>query len=346
MKSKILLFTLLLSTVTVFSQTFVENFENATVNGNLEGYNGWYVSPKAGDNLGASPKIDEMPLFYTNYPGSNVGKVALLDSVIGATSANQRISTRRIIFAGNDTLKVPAAGAFYAAFIVNIKPQSFRSYRDFFTWEGSETSSFTRGRYFAKNNTEGSEVTFAVTKNSTSAADFKNTFDDLGLTLQTGVNYLLVAKYEIVSGSNNDIVSLFVNPDPLKTEAQNAAVKISAVDTQTDYSTGTAMKINLRQRGIGAEIGGIRVSRTWGEAVMGQTTGLISSKANIHNIYSVNKDIVTGQSGVIKVFTMSGALLVDEYCAGRYSSNLSNGLYLVDFTDNNGVVSKAKVFVK
>ena len=91
MKKVILLLVICMTVFTVHAQVFIENFETAAVNGNLEAYNNWYVSPKSGDNLGVSPKIDEFPLFYSDYPGSNTGHVAVLDSAVGATTATQRI---------------------------------------------------------------------------------------------------------------------------------------------------------------------------------------------------------------------------------------------------------------
>lgn len=346
MKKLILLIAICTSALAVNAQVFIENFETATVNGNLEGYNNWYVSPKAGDDLGVSPKIDEFPLFYTNYPGSNIGHVAVLDSAVGATSATQRISTKRIIFAGNDTLKVPTTGAIYTAFIVNIDPVSYRSHRDFFTYEGSETNSFTRGRVFAKNNTAGDEVIFSISKNSSTASVLDaSSSAALSMTLGTGINHLLVVKYAITEGASNDVITLFINPDPTKNEAQQVN-KVSTTDSQTDYSAGTAMKINLRQRGIGAQVGGIRVGKSWEAVVMGQASGLNQPQSNFHNIYSSDKDIISGIEGQLKVYSLSGVELLSAKTDGKFTTKLNSGLYLVRFTDNSGISSFAKIRIQ
>jgi hypothetical protein len=343
MKKQILLLSILLITFGVSAQVFVENFESATVNGNLEGYNGWYVSLKSGDNYGVSPKIDEFPLFYTNYPGSNIGHVALLDSAVGAVSSTQRISTKKITFAVGDTLKASAPGIkFYSAFMVNVNPVSYRSYRDFFNYEGSATSSMTRGRVFAKNNTAGDEVMFAVTKNSSTGADLDAASSvSLGMTLGTGVNHLLVLKYEVVDGASNDVLTLFINPDPTKTEAEQTN-KVVAPDTQTDYSTGAWLGINLRQRGIGAQIGGIRVGRSWEATVMGLSSGISSTGSN-HLIYSSENSIVTGVAGKLNVYSLSGSTLISEFTEGNFKTNLQSGLYIVQFTDLQGRMSTAKI---
>lgn len=346
MKKVILLLVICMTVFTVHAQVFIENFETATVNGNLEDYNNWYVSPKSGDNLGVSPKIDEFPLFYSDYPGSNTGHVAVLDSAVGATTATQRISTKRIIFPGNDTLKVAASGAIYASFIVNINPASFRSHRDFFTFEGSETSSFTRGRIFAKNNTAGDEVIFSISKNSSTASVLDaSSSAALSMTLGTGINHLLVAKYEIFEGSSNDVITLFINPDPTKVEAQQVN-KLSTTDSQTDYSTGTPMKINIRQRGIGGQIGNIRVGKTWEAVVMGITSGINQPQSNFHNVYAHNKDIISGTAGQLKVYSLSGVELLSAKTESSFTTQLEAGLYLVHFTDNNGIKSFAKIRIQ
>lgn len=346
MKSKILLFTILVFVFNAGAQVFIENFEGATVNGNVEDYNGWYVCPKSSDAYGVSPKIDEFPLFYNDYPSSNIGKVAVLDSIIGTTSSTQRISTKRIVYTTGDTLKTGTNGAMYASFLVNISAQSYRSFRDFFTWEGSETSSFTRGRIFAKNNTDGSEVTFAITKNSSGVTDFDAANTSLlGLSLTTGVNHLLVLKYEIVDGSSNDIISLYVNPDPTKTESEQTN-KLTANDVQSDYSATAPIKINLRQRGIGGQIGGIRVGRSWDAVVMDAGTGLSTTKGNPHKISVAGNEIVTNTSGFLSIYSLSGSVVDNAVVEGRYTPMLRTGLYLVRFTDKDGVVSSTKLQIK
>lgn len=341
MKKQFLLLLLLAFVLSGQAQVFVENFATAPVNGNLEGYNGWYVSFKSSDALGVSPVIKEDPLFFTGYPGSNIGHVAVLDSAIGATSSNQRISTKKIIFAPGDTMMATAGTKFYSAFIVNVEPKSYRSYRDFFTYEGSATSSMTRGRVFAKNNTAGNEVVFAVTKNSSSSGDYKES-TSLGLTLNTGVNHLLVLKYEVVDGDSNDKLTLFVNPDPTKTEAEQTN-KLEATDVQTDYSATAKLGINLRQRGIGATVGGIRVGKSWNAVVMGQTSGLDVVEQSMPGIWATDNIIVTSLPGNLEVFSLTGTALISTRTEGRLVTNLRPGIYIARFKPLSGAVTSAKI---
>lgn len=343
-------FFLLIACISCFAvnaQVFVENFATATVGGDLEGYNNWYVSAKSADALGVSPKIEAGALSYTGYYGSNVGNVAVLDSAIGVTSANQRISTRRIIFEPNDTLKPVAPSTIYAAFIVNVNSMSYRSFRDFFTFEGSESSSMTRGRFFAKNNTAGDKVIFSVTKNSstTSVLDANST-DVLSLTLNTGTNHLIVAKYQFIDGTDNDVVTMYVNPDLSKTEAEQTN-KVSTTDVQTDYSatSPTPMKINLRQRGIGAKVGGIRVGTSWDAVLLGIGTAVNDIEANNNRIYAVGK-VIKSDVGNVKVFNLNGAQILSAKTEGELQTTLDKGLYIVRFVSTTGVVSSTKLDIK
>ena len=106
------------------------------------------------------------------------------------------------------------------------------------------------------------------------------------------------------------------------------------------------MKINLRQRGIGAQVGGIRVGRSWDAVVMGTGTGLSITNDNPHRIFAAGKDIVTNASGLLSVYSLSGNEIVKAQVEGKYAAKLNAGLYLVRFTDNNGVVSSTKLQIK
>jgi len=338
MKKAILLILVLAAAFIANAQVFVENFATAPVNGNIEGYNDWKVSPKAADALGVSPKVAEGALFYTGYAGSNIGNVAVLDSAIGVTSANQRISTRIVKF-GNDTLKTVVGQRIYTAFIANISTHSYRSYRDFFTYEGSKTSSSTRGRIFAKNSTAGDIFTIAVSKNSSTAGQYIESTSLTNLSLSTGINHLFVFCYDNIDGVDNDRIILYIDPDLTKTEAEQTNVLIST-DVATDYGLTAGLGINLRQRGTGAQIGGIRVGKSWNSVVLG-----IDSKVDfpsIVNLRTVGKSILSDKPGTLSIFNLAGAEILKQQTDGRLETNLTNGLYLIRFTDTEGHTTAIK----
>ena len=339
MKKVFLLLIVCASAFSLSAQVFVENFETATINGNVEGYNNWYVSVKAADALGVSPKIAEGALFYTGYAGSNIGNVAVLDSAIGVTSANQRISTKIIKF-GNDTLKPVVGQKIYAAFLVNFSTHSYRSYRDFFTFEGSKTSSSTRGRVFAKINTAGDLLTLAVSRNSSSAGGYVESTTLSSLSLSTGINHLLVLCYETIDGTYNDKISLYINPDLSKTEAEQTNLLLATDVADADYGLTAALGINLRQRGIGAQIGGIRVGKSWAEVLL-WNTGLNNLANNPLRVSG--KTIISENAGNIHVYNLAGSEVLSATTEGRLETSLTKGLYLVKFVDNSGISTSTKI---
>lgn len=341
MKKLFLLLIVCASALTLSAQVFVENFATATSGSDLEGYNGWYKCLKAGDDLGVSPKIAEGALFYTGYYGSNVGNACVLDSAIGITSANQRISTRAVVFANGDTLKPIEGQKIYAAFIVNFSQHSVRSFRDFFTFEGSKTTSSTRGRVFAKLNAAGTDLYFAVSKNSSTAGTY---VESSVITAGVGINHLLVLCYDGIAGASNDVISLYIDPDLSLPEAQQTN-KLTATDisANTDYSVTVPFRINLRQRGTGAQIGGIRVGTSWNSVLLGAGTGISQLNRDYNGISSFGKTIVTNGVGNVRVFNLAGSEIFSAQTTGKLVTTLNNGLYIVRFTSIDGKTGATKV---
>jgi hypothetical protein len=342
MKKLILLSIMCVIALTMNAQkVFVENFATATVNGNLEGYNNWFVSVKAADALGVSPKIGEGALFYNGYYGSNVGNVAVLDSAIGTATGSQRISTHWVTFASGDTLRPLEGQKIYAAFMVNFSTHSFRSQRDFFTFEGSKTSSSTRGRIFAKLNTAGTDITFAISKNSSTSGVFVESAPIVG---GVGLNHLLVFTYEGVAGSTNDLNTLYIDPDLSLPEAQQTnKIVVTDIAANTDYSVTVPFGINLRQRGMGAQIGGIRVGTSWNSVLLGISSGVNQTERNSSNISATGNTIITTESGNLKVYNLAGKEVLSSKTEGKLATMLSKGLYLVRFVGSEGTVKSAKI---
>ena len=331
--------------VTLNAQVMTEYFQDATPGQDLEGYNGWYVSLKEAEAQGVSPVIEGETLFYDDYPGTDTGYVAILDSLIGMDNVNKRVSTKVVEFGGGDTLRPVIGEKFYAAFICSIGASSKNSWRDFVTWEGSTGSSWQRGRVFVEVQNSGQDLQFAVTKNSSSEGDMVATEVFTG---GVGLYHLLVLVYEAVEGESNDVVHLYVNPDPNTPESEQTP-PLSSVDVQSDYSEGTEIKFNLRQRGIGALVGGIRVGRTWEEVVQGiveEPTGIKNEGREISHIRSYRNTIITDGPGSVELYDISGRRVMKQITNGRLETSLSSGLYIVSFEDRMGTVTTGKVILR
>lgn len=310
--------TILVFTMAVFSlhsQVFSEYFEGAVVGEPLEGYNEWAVTPKSGDDFGVSPFIGETPLVYGGYQGSEIGHVAILDHEIGNDDNTHRISTKRV-FLNDEPLRITAGEKIYVAFLVRISEESKKNaWRDFFTFEGSATSSMTRGRIFARIS-DSNELYFGIGKNSNPPNPTEET-----LKWDIAQTQLLVMVYEGVEGDNNDIISLYVNPDLSKDESEQT-VKIVAADTQSDYSGTANLGINLRQRNIGAQIGGIRIAKTWGEVLGAQSEAPAISAPVVGQASDVGAEtFVANWSPVVDAVGYSVKVYKGEESVGTYHVN-------------------------
>ncbi len=208
----------------------------------------WMQSLKPADANGTSPQVADRNLTYPGYISSGKGKVAVLDAAVGDESSTQRISVYYL-----DTIGKRDTISMYAAFL--FKPLSAKntSGRDFAIWEGSVGSSMCRGRIFLAKN--GDAVKIGVSKNSSTINAWSG---DIAL----GSTNLIVMKYEVVEGASNDVVKVFVNPGLKSTEDENTPL------VTTDNATDMLVKgFGLRQRGNGAEIGGLRIGTTWEDVV-------------------------------------------------------------------------------
>lgn len=208
----------------------------------------WMQSLKPADSLGTSPQVANRNLTYPGYISSGKGKVAVLDAAVGDDQSTQRISVYYL-----DTIGKRDTISMYAAFL--FKPLSAKntSGRDFAIWEGSVGSSMCRGRVFLAKN--GDAVKIGVSKNS-------STINAWSGDIVLGSTNLIVMKYEVVEGASNDVVKVFVNPGLKSTEDENTPL------VTTDNATDMLVKgFGLRQRGNGAEIGGLRIGTTWEDVV-------------------------------------------------------------------------------
>lgn len=263
----------------------------------------WIVSRKSADALGSSPTVANRNMSYPGYPGSAQGKVAVISDLMGATSADQRISVYYM-----DTLKSGrslADSTRYIAFLFKpIKAQN-SSGRDFFVIEGSITSSQVRGRLFLASS--GTKVKIGIAKNS-------STISEWGSDIEVGSTNLIVVKYEAVAGAENDVVKVFINPTAHTTEAANSFIK--STDKATDMWVSA---VGIRQRGTGAEFGAMRVATTWEEAMGMASDALIleSSTPREDDYYdpsstsitlTFNKNITQG-SGSISLTPIGGAAM-------------------------------------
>ena len=228
----------------------------------------WMCSLKPADANGTSPQVANRNLTYPGYIASGKGKVAVLDAAVGDDSNTQRISVYYL-----DTIGKRDTISMYAAFL--FKPLSAKntSGRDFAIWEGSVGSSMCRGRVFLAK--DGDAVKIGVSKNSSTISTWSG-------NLAIGSTNLIVMKYEVVEGASNDVVKVFVNPALDSKENENTPL------VTTDNATDMLVKgFGLRQRGNGAEIGGLRIGTTWEDVVKTDGSDIPVNPETDPDIYAV-----------------------------------------------------------
>jgi hypothetical protein len=307
----------------------------------------WFNTGKTADSNSASLAIDGEPLYYTGYMNSGAGKSVRIDW--GGAGANTRVDVVRFI--AHDQ-KVSGVGKkLYYAFMMNIENiQSFSAGADNYDWrdvlcvtEGGNDilgNSF-RGRFFLKQDPEDpSKVKYSISKNTafTSAV-----LPDAEGEIAVGQTYLFVIR-QTFTGDATCKVEVMHNPEIAANEPESGWINGKTSDVNT---FGGTYGVALRRRNLGSNakmfVSGLRVAATYGEAV-GFTSG-ISTPAEA-KIYADNKTIVTPVEGNIRVYSLTGAELINATSNGRYNSQLSAGMYLVHFTDQSGAVSSAKLMIQ
>ncbi len=361
MKKQILLlmvsfFSLALNAQLLLNETF--NY-NATRLANLPGdpaasatnnlVHVWYNTGKTADSNSASISIDNEPLYYQGYINSGIGKSAKIDW--GGSGANTRVDVMRFIPFEN---RISAAGnVLYYSFLLNVENiRSFSTsagadandWRDVLcvTEGGSEVlgNSF-RGRFFLQQDIDDPNVIrYTISKNT---AFTSSIVPDAFGVLNASQTYLMVIK-QTFTGAANCKVEVMHNPVIAGTEPSTGWINGSAADVNTFSGT---YGISIRRRNLGSTakvlIGGLRIARTYGEAV-GFTSGLKSPVET--KIFAENNTIVTPDAGKLRVYSLTGTELINSFTDGRYKSRLTSGMYLVQFTDKSGAFASAKLMIQ
>ncbi len=229
-------------------KVLVEDFAYNT--GNLVGQGDWIQITAIGTPL----QVADDGLIYPGYQ----------DESIGGSATFQSIGQDAYLPLGRDI----TSGDVYVSALVRL--HAVQAGNAFFTFAGAEpATSNLRGKLFAKASDNGKAL-LGVARQATSAtstsgncAQFATTECDLDSI------YLVVMKYSFIEGEKNDVVSLYINPDPAGTEPTTPdAVSESAglggddavaISSIAIYQLGSSFNNN----GPTGAIDAIRVSTTW-----------------------------------------------------------------------------------
>ncbi|MDW7988455.1 MAG: hypothetical protein RMJ65_07135, partial [candidate division WOR-3 bacterium] len=249
-------------TITVIAQVFpwVENFEY--IAGTSVGYNGW--SPHS--SSGANPILVVEPgLTYSGYVSSGIGNAAKIDTT--GEDVNRTYTSQ-------------TSGTIYAAFMVNIDAATAGGDYFFHLSTNPLSTTYFDGRVYVKKDASNN-LAFGLSKRTETAI-----YTDFVYSLNT--TYLVVLKYEIVSGTQNDKVSLFIFSSGVPpTEPVTPTIgPLSPANADPTNIGSVALRQGTAANAPRVIIDGIRIATSWLDA-LGIQPGVATQLA----ITSVNNGV-------------------------------------------------------
>lgn len=312
------------------SQTlFIENFDYTA--GDSIGAHGWVY------NTGAvNPLLVTAPgLTYTGYPGSNVGNALTLKST------------------GNDAYKgfvQDSVGTFYTAFMIRV--DTSRAGGDyFFAMLPSNSTTFYTARTYISDTTGGFRIALSKGTAATGIA-YSNAVYTRGTT------YLVIVKYEFVSGTGNDNISLYALSGAIPPTEPGTAAIPSVTSTANDLTNYG--RVAVRQGSATTApymiIDGFRVAKTWAGIITGiSNTSTVAESFNLSQNYpnpfnpttNIKFSVPSNGNVTLKIYNTLGKevstlvnsqLAMGEYQVDFNAKNLTSGLYFykLEFSGLNG----------
>ena len=195
----------------------------------------WTAHSGAGTN---SITVQSGNLTYEGYP-------SIAGNLISLTGSGEDV---------NRTFTAQTANSVYASFLVNVT--SATTTGDYFIHFGINpfNTGLLYGRVYIKSTGTGT-FDFGLSKTTDAAVYSGNNYN-------YGTTYLLVLKYEIVDGTNNDIISLFINPYILGTEP-TPIISISPNSADIANIGAIAIRQGAAANAPTLQLDGIRVANSW-----------------------------------------------------------------------------------
>lgn len=248
--------------LTASAETYLaESFDYAE--GNLYGNGKWV---KYGKKTTAPIQVAKSPLTFAGYQDNAAGKAVRLTKESGEYC--------QVLFRDKGT--DAAKGAVYYSALVNVSelPSGSRT-AAFMALTGANSLDATKfgdaeagsegAGLFAQASGEGFKL--GVSRNVANLGNVKTSVAWADEECALGTTYLVVVKYEIVDGADNDRISLWINP--AKGDAEPAASVVA--DEESAESLADVRGIELRQGSSSvaktpvAVIDEVRVASTWDE---------------------------------------------------------------------------------
>lgn len=210
------------------------------------------------------------------------------------------------------------------------------------------TIAYTEGYFFCLRDNKLDNQTYNF-----NARVFINAFGQLGLTfanngkkvyneqvIDAATTYLMVLKYTVNAGANNDAVSLYLLDTFTDTEPSEPFI-----GPLTDAAAKDINPANIVLRSYSSDVwlvvDGLRVGTTWQDAVKAgdcpPNTALRPTLADNHNLYVQNSQVhfeITEPNSSIALYDVTGRCLKQEVLkAGQHALTLVKGSYILQINN-------------
>jgi hypothetical protein len=305
--------------------------ENATNSANPEAGKWVSVKESAGS---AVPTVVNEQLAYGNYIYSSRGKTMQFSpTASGAANTVLCLSHAHLPYPCQpEGGFIDGSNEFYTAFILDLSATSTADVQEIFSYY-QLSSGVRRGSLFYKLSSDKKSVLFSLQKNPANPSTSWTKSYDLSKP------FLIVVKYGHVCINEKNLghaeFELYVNPNPLKTEEENSALKISASGNESGYDTDMRY-INFRQSGkTSMKTGGIRIANSFSQVVRGPDSGLTVDNPPEASLvfHAKGKTLFPGKplEGELSVYDVSSRLLRTYNMQGESAieTNLGPGVYIL-----------------
>lgn len=207
---------------------------------------GW--SPHSSRNV-VPLTVTSPGLIFSNYISSGIGNAV---TVTGGSGARED---------ANKTFTAQTSGNVYVSFMVKVSDAPLDTIDYFLHLGPASIGTNFKGRVFVRRDALNN-ISFGLSKGVAGGANVIRT----DFTYSMNTTYVLVLKYSIVAGTNNDLVSLFIFNTSIPTsEPETPTLGPVGDAAQADISPGS---IALRQGSLNYNlvVDGIRVADSWLEA--------------------------------------------------------------------------------
>ncbi|MCK6600796.1 MAG: T9SS type A sorting domain-containing protein [Bacteroidetes bacterium] len=244
MKSWLLTLVLFLASFSVYSQSLLLSDDFTSANGTALTSAGWSLFTGTGNTIKIARADSSAMVSFSGYTGSGTGNAVLLKSTGQDIYKNLSVTQTN-------------GSSVYASFIINVSAAQSADY--FFSFTSGTTTSGCRT--FIK--TEGSGFNIGVQVGSVTPPAYTSSSYSLN------TNYLVVVKYQLITGASNDKASVFIFPAGSIPSIEPSGSAVAA--TTTELFTAGISGVQLRQGTVNIAptllVDGIRVSADWATAV-------------------------------------------------------------------------------